>query len=151
MPFDDVPGRSLGLFDLLPWVVGAAFLVFGVTSLVRTVPRLRRARPAQGVVLEARESGTMGESSGWSLLIAFRDVDGHEHQARWEGNSSLDQTRYVPGTAVPVRYDPRDPGWVWLPGGGRVHPLLLPVFFAVMGAVVVGLAVGGYVTPAGAR
>ncbi|MFC3689752.1 DUF3592 domain-containing protein [Aquipuribacter hungaricus] len=100
---------------------------------------MRRALRADGVVVSAREGTNGGESTPWELTVAYRDATGQERQAGWRGDSGLDRTRYAPGTPVPVRYDPRDPSWVWLPGGGRVHPVLLPAALTVVGA---GIVVG---------
>ena len=129
-------GGLLAHLDLVPLGVGLLFLLVGAVGLLRTVPRLRRSLPADGVVLTAQERGD-GESSGWWLTVGYQDVGGRPQQARWHGDSSTDRTRYAPGSPVPVRYDPVDPRRVWLPGGGRVHPVLVPAVLTVLGSLLV--------------
>ena len=135
MPTEETGGLLVHL-GLVPLGVGLLFLLVGTVGLLRTVSRLRRSLPADGVVLTARESGD-GESSGWWLTVGYQDAGGGPQQARWHGDSSTDRTRYAPGTPVPVRYDPVDPGRVWLLGGGRVHPVLVPGVLTVLGFLLV--------------
>lgn len=134
---DQLAERLDPYLALVPLAVGLLFLLGGAADLLRTLPRLRRARPADGVVLAARDSTTAGESTAWELTIGYDDDTGTPRQAAWRGDSGFDRTRYVPGMPVRLRYDPVDPGWVWLPGGGRVHPVLLPALFSVLGAAIV--------------
>lgn len=113
------------------------FTLWGVAALVQAYPRWRRSVPADGVVVEVGSHTLASPGSAWRLTVAYRDAERREQRAVWVGASNVDLTRYRPGLAVPVRYDPQEPRWIWLPGGGRPHPLVLPVAFTLIGPVVV--------------
>lgn len=120
---------------LLLVVAPLAVLVTGLVSLARVVPRLRRARDGEGVVVEVGDQGVDGGQRMWRLTIDYTDADGEPRRGVWHGDSRLDRSLYAPGMAVPVRYDPRRPGWVHVPGGSRPHPLVVPVGLLVVGVV----------------
>lgn len=141
VPVPDPPGWVWVLLAVAP----ALLLAAGVVSLVRVVPPLRRARDADGVVLDV---GQQGEGAGprlWRLTVEYPDQDGTVRRGVWRGDSRLDRSLYAPGMPVPVRYDPRRPGWVHVPGGSRPHPLLVPLGLLVVGLLAllpVSLAAG---------
>ncbi len=113
----------------------ALLLAAGLVSLVRVVPPLRRARDAEGVVVDV---GRPGEGAGprlWRLTVEYRDEGGQVRRGVWRGDSRLDRSLYTVGMRVPVRYDPRRPGWLHVPGGSRPHPLLVPLGLLVVGLV----------------
>lgn len=135
-----------------PMVLWAALLAAplllvaaGAVSLARVAPRLHRARDGDGVVVEVGGQGVGAGPRLWRLTVEYADESGQVHRGVWRGDSRLDRTLYSPGMPVPVRYDPRRPGWVHLPGGSRPHPLLVPVGLLVVGLVslvLVAVAVG---------
>ncbi|MFC3689750.1 DUF3592 domain-containing protein [Aquipuribacter hungaricus] len=128
-PVLDPPAWVWAVLVLAPLAV----LVTGLVSLVRVVPRLRRAEDAEGVVVEVGDQGADGGQRMWRLTIDYRDAQGELHRGVWHGDSRLDRSLYSPGMPVPVRYDPRRPGWVHVPGGSRPHPLVVPVGLLVLG------------------
>jgi len=140
-PVPDPPVWVWALLVVAPVLV----LLAGLVSLARVAPRLRRARDGEGVVVEVGAQGVGGGPRMWRLTVDYRGVGGDLHRGVWRGDSRLDRTLYSPGMRVPIRYDPRRPGWVHVPGGSRPHPLLVPVGLLVVGLVAllpVALAAG---------
>lgn len=125
----DPPAWLWVLLVLAPVVV----LLAGAVSLVRVVPPLHRARDGEGVVVEVGDQGAGAGPRLWRLTVEYRDSDGTLQRGVWRGDSRLDRSLYTVGMRVPLRYDPRRPEWVHVPGGARPHPLLVPVGLLVVG------------------
>lgn len=120
------------LLRLVPVLVLLGLVGWGLRSLYVLVPRLRRALPADGVVVQVGEQAMPEPGPAWRLTVEFVRADGGLQRAVWVGNSSVDLTRYRPGMRVPVRYDPLEPRWVHLPGSGRPHPLIIPTALVLL-------------------
>lgn len=110
-------------------------LLAGAVSLLRVLPRLRRARDSEGVVVEVGRQGAGAGPRLWCLTVEYADETGRVQRGVWRGDSRLDRSLYAPGMRLPVRYDPRRPGWVHVPGGSRPHPLLVPLGLLLVGLV----------------
>lgn len=137
----DPPSWVWGVLAATPGLLLAA----GVVSLVRVVPPLHRARDAEGVVVDVGRQGAGAGPRLWRLTVEYPDDAGRVQRGVWRGDSRLDRSLYTPGMRVPVRYDPRRPGWVHVPGGARPHPLLVPLGLLVVGLLAllpVALAAG---------
>ena len=97
--------------------------------------RLRRARPARGVVTHVEHNVSLQAFP----TVQFSTEDGQAVQA--QPQSSSNAVRFVQGQSVGLRYDPVDPQWVvvdGLPsasGTGYAAAVLLAV-----GAVVIAAA-----------
>lgn len=126
-----LPAAATVLAGLVPLVL----LCVGVVGLVRRVPRVRRALPAEGVLVRAVDAGGQQPYASWRLTVEFVDAGGVRRTATGDTASSSDRSTYRPGVTVPVRYDPQDPSWVWFPGGGRQHPVVVPALLVAIGTV----------------
>ncbi|WP_445262878.1 hypothetical protein [Pseudokineococcus sp. 1T1Z-3] len=93
--------------------------------------------PADGVVVHVARTHLGKAGRAWELTVAFTERSGSSRESVWAGESGLDRTIYQPGMRLPVRYDPEEPAWIYLPGGGRPHPLVLPAAFFFGGGFVV--------------
>jgi hypothetical protein len=95
------------LFALIPLLLGAVFFAIGYTGIRRARTLRRTGATAEGQVVRlATSSGNNGTL--YHPVARWHTPDGepHEHTSRI-GKSVL--TRYRPGTAVLIHYDPKDP------------------------------------------
>jgi hypothetical protein len=117
--------------------IGAAFVAFGLFSLIRTRQFLQRAVTVEGTVVDlGAHSGSKGVV--YSPTVEYRTPDGGVHRIEDEGSSSHPGVEL--GDTVPVRYDPGRPEKgrmgtplrLWGLGGFFV---LLGLIFLVVGLV----------------
>jgi hypothetical protein len=115
--------------------VPLALVLGGALWFAQALPRVRRSRAASGVVVDVAETAMPQGRPIWRLTVEYQDDAGVPRRGVWSGESTMDLTIYRVGMPVPVRYDPRRPEWVYLPGGGRPHPLLVPGGLVLVGLV----------------
>ena len=96
-----------GVWGLICIAVGCGFLVSALRIYLARRKFLATAQAAAGTVAEVRVRG-IGRNAVSFPLLEFSGPDGQARRAEsWMGSGFQ---RFEAGQAVPVRYDPADPG-----------------------------------------
>lgn len=99
--------RAFDVWGLICIAVGCGFLVSALRIYLARKKFLATSQTAAGTVVEVHVRG-IGRNAVSVPLLEFRDPEGRVQRVEsWMGSGFQ---RFEAGQAVPVRYDPSDPG-----------------------------------------